>query len=161
MVTCFVCKVEASKYRCPSCKTVRYCSVACYKLHKEGCSGPSSAEAKSDAKDSKESLPSVSLIECHKRKRDVEATDSDGEEEEKYKLTDEAYEKVINDPKFKKYFLDKRFQKVVREIDSAPNRGKKLKQYVDNDVHFSSIVDEMLVLLGVAEKTAEGHVHVS
>ena len=96
----------------------------------------------------------MSPAACHKRKRDVEAADS--EEEEKYKLTDEAYERVVNDPKFKKYFLDKRFQKVVREIDCAPNRRQKLQQHVDNDSHFSSIVDEMLVLLGVAEKTEEG-----
>jgi hypothetical protein len=154
MATCFVCEVEASKYRCPSCKTVRYCSVACYKRHKEGCTGPSSTEANGDTRDSKESLLSVSPAACHKRKRDVEAADS--EEEEKYKLTDEAYERVVNDPKFKKYFLDKRFQKVVREIDCAPNRRQKLQQHVDNDSHFSSIVDEMLVLLGVAEKTEEG-----
>ncbi|KAL7422148.1 hypothetical protein Q5752_002791 [Cryptotrichosporon argae] len=32
--TCDVCKVQASKYRCSACP-VRYCSVPCYKTHKE------------------------------------------------------------------------------------------------------------------------------
>lgn len=31
---CDVCHLHVPKYRCPTCSTVRYCSIACYKTHK-------------------------------------------------------------------------------------------------------------------------------
>ena len=50
----------------------------------------------------------------------------------------------------KKYFLDVRFQKVVKEIDSANDRRIALDEYIKNDKHFSQIIDEMLLILKVA-----------
>ncbi|XP_037543364.1 zinc finger HIT domain-containing protein 3 isoform X2 [Nematolebias whitei] len=36
MQTCTVCSEHIPKYRCPSCK-IRYCSLGCYKKHKDLC----------------------------------------------------------------------------------------------------------------------------
>ncbi|KAL4660612.1 zinc finger HIT domain-containing protein 3 isoform X1 [Arapaima gigas] len=36
MKVCGVCEEQVPKYRCPTCK-VRYCSLSCYKKHKDGC----------------------------------------------------------------------------------------------------------------------------
>ncbi|KAL1411174.1 hypothetical protein Q8F55_002124 [Vanrija albida] len=45
---CEVCEVQTSKYRCSACP-VRYCSVACYKTHKDGACIASSAGASAPA----------------------------------------------------------------------------------------------------------------
>ncbi|XP_012706560.2 zinc finger HIT domain-containing protein 3 isoform X1 [Fundulus heteroclitus] len=36
MQICNVCSEQAPKYKCPCCK-IRYCSLGCYKKHKETC----------------------------------------------------------------------------------------------------------------------------
>nr|XP_015223121.1 PREDICTED: zinc finger HIT domain-containing protein 3 [Lepisosteus oculatus] len=36
MEVCRVCSEVPPKYRCPACK-IRYCSLGCYKKHKDGC----------------------------------------------------------------------------------------------------------------------------
>ncbi|XP_018586872.2 zinc finger HIT domain-containing protein 3 isoform X1 [Scleropages formosus] len=36
MQVCGVCAEQVPKYRCPTCR-VRYCSLLCYKKHKDGC----------------------------------------------------------------------------------------------------------------------------
>ncbi|XP_053703995.1 zinc finger HIT domain-containing protein 3 [Synchiropus splendidus] len=36
MQICSVCSDQETKYRCPACK-IRYCSLGCYKIHKETC----------------------------------------------------------------------------------------------------------------------------
>nr|XP_019941482.1 PREDICTED: zinc finger HIT domain-containing protein 3 isoform X2 [Paralichthys olivaceus] len=36
MQICSVCSEHTPKYRCPACK-IRYCSLGCYKLHKDTC----------------------------------------------------------------------------------------------------------------------------
>ncbi|KAG7483738.1 hypothetical protein MATL_G00041580 [Megalops atlanticus] len=36
MQICSVCSEQIPKYRCPACK-IRYCSVSCYKKHKDEC----------------------------------------------------------------------------------------------------------------------------
>merc|ERR1712151_176466 len=35
--TCIVCNITTDKYKCPKC-FMRYCSIACYRTHKESCS---------------------------------------------------------------------------------------------------------------------------
>ena len=53
-----------------------------------------------------------------------------------------------------------RFQKVVKEIDSANDRRIALDKYIKNDKHFSQIVDEMLLILKVATKDQAGNLFV-
>ncbi|CAG5876961.1 unnamed protein product [Menidia menidia] len=36
MQICNVCREQTPKYRCPACK-IRYCSLGCYKKHKDSC----------------------------------------------------------------------------------------------------------------------------
>ena len=146
MSKCGVCEAAVSKYRCPTCRVVRYCSVECYRVHKkDNCKKPISND---DEKSASESVL---------KKRKHSSTTGEDEGDGEVTLTDEAYGRIVRDEKFKKYFLDKRFQKVVHDIDSAPNRRMKLQQYIDNDVFFRSIVDEMLVLLDFASKNEKGN----
>ena len=35
IIKCGICNVNEFKYRCPNCRVLRYCSVACYQKHKE------------------------------------------------------------------------------------------------------------------------------
>ncbi|KAG7279355.1 hypothetical protein CRUP_001263 [Coryphaenoides rupestris] len=37
MQLCHVCTDQTPKYRCPACR-IRYCSLGCYKKHKDSCS---------------------------------------------------------------------------------------------------------------------------
>ena len=72
----------------------------------------------------------------------------------------EDYNRLVSSQNFKKYFLDVRFQKVVKEIDSANDRRIALDKYIKNDKHFSQIVDEMLLILKVATKDQAGNLFV-
>ncbi|XP_026806198.1 zinc finger HIT domain-containing protein 3 [Rhopalosiphum maidis] len=33
---CNICEINKSKYKCPKCRNVKYCSVACYQNHLSG-----------------------------------------------------------------------------------------------------------------------------
>merc|ERR1719229_1379863 len=35
VIKCGICNVNDSKYKCPKCRVFRYCSVDCYRNHKE------------------------------------------------------------------------------------------------------------------------------
>merc|ERR1712039_1020894 len=35
VMKCGICSVNDSKYKCPKCRVLRYCSVDCYRKHKE------------------------------------------------------------------------------------------------------------------------------
>ena len=44
MKSCIICHL-ASKYTCPHCK-INYCSINCYKIHKDNCSSNATATEK-------------------------------------------------------------------------------------------------------------------
>ena len=83
------------------------------------------------------------------------------EDEDGYILPMEDYNRLIHTEKFKRYFLDKRFQKVVKEINSADNRREMLQENIKNDKYFSDIVDELLLILGIAGTDEAGNLTVS
>ena len=152
---CQVCKVDVKKYKCPTCKIV-YCSLKCYKQHKED----GTCEALKLQLDEKrrEDLGAKSEIESvnKKRKRDDSKARESGDEEG-YTVPIEDYNRLVSSQTFKKYFLDVRFQKVVKEIDSANDRRIALDEYIKNDKHFSQIIDEMLLILKVATTDEAGN----
>ena len=91
-----------------------------------------------------------------KRKRDDSKARESGDEEG-YTVPMEDYNRLVSSQTFKKYFLDVRFQKVVKEIDSANDRRIALDEYIKNDKHFSQIIDEMLLILKVATTDEAGN----
>lgn len=38
---CMICGAQPHKYKCPRCRSLRYCSAACYKVHVPACAGMS------------------------------------------------------------------------------------------------------------------------
>ena len=65
------------------------------------------------------------------------------EDEDGYILPMEDYNRLIHTEKFKRYFLDKRFQKVVKEINSADNRHEMLQENIKNDTKTPSVTSSV------------------
>lgn len=152
---CQICKVNIKKYKCPTCEVV-YCSLKCYKQHKE--SGTCEALKLQLDKERREDSDTKSEIENQNKKRKREDSGArESGDEEGYIVPMEDYNRLVSSKNFKKYFLDVRFQKVVKEIDSANDRRIALDNYIKNDKHFSQIVDEMLLILKVAAKDQAGN----
>ena len=158
VLVCKVCNVKEKKYKCPTCK-ILYCSKECYQGHKANGTCDKRKESIDEEKKKKQLEIGESDLLSNKRKRTHNSPDDSGEDEG-YILPMENYNRLINTAQFKKYFLDKRFQKVVKEINSAKNRRQMLAENIKNDKYFSDIVDEMLIILGIANTDNNGNLTV-
>ncbi|XP_061596099.1 zinc finger HIT domain-containing protein 3 [Cololabis saira] len=56
MQICNVCSEHTPKYRCPVCK-IRYCSLGCYKRHKDTCLPDEKSASVSASKDASSTVP--------------------------------------------------------------------------------------------------------
>jgi len=168
---CQVCKINEKKYKCPTCK-ILYCSKECYQAHKKDGTCERLKEKVDEEKKKQKELELASdgsknistSSSLRKRKHgNMDGGDNNNkdEDEDGYILPMEDYNRLIHTEKFKRYFLDKRFQKVVKEINSADNRREMLQENIKNDKYFSDIVDELLLILGIAGTDEAGNLTVS
>jgi len=105
MTSCAVCEEREQKYRCPTCK-IFYCSVACFKLHKES----SSCEKKPIAtlNDEPDSNPQ-SLIYV------------DPEDDEESVVPEEALERLGESEELKALLRNPHLRGYLRHIDTTHN----------------------------------------
>jgi len=134
LMKCVVC-AKGSKYTCPRCR-VRYCSVGCFKQHKEECNveeintNDGNAPAITDAANSK-LRPEV---------------DSNGQ----LRVPFELLQTLGNSPELCSLLTDTRLQNVIEFIDgSGQNAANVLDERLRSDEDFAQFVDVMLKAMGV------------
>ncbi|XP_020873902.1 zinc finger HIT domain-containing protein 3 isoform X6 [Arabidopsis lyrata subsp. lyrata] len=138
--TCDICKKLVSKYKCPSC-LVPYCSLGCFKIHKETpCakpSGPSSTVDKpaSPAKEVSVERPEEAndVVEKTQHKASAESPAKEipvarpiHVEEEKYVLEKTHFEAIASSSEIREALKDEALQKLIYRIDSSSNPLQEL-----------------------------------
>ncbi|KAL5009814.1 hypothetical protein ScPMuIL_012119 [Solemya velum] len=113
-VKCQVCNEVVSKYRCPKCLLV-YCSLSCFKDHKDNLCTVQASQIRREAKVSNE-IPCVANIE--------EKEDGEVSEDELHGTTD----KVSRDDLEK---LDQ--SEAIREMLENPHLRRMLTEVVESD----------------------------
>ncbi|EOA15639.1 hypothetical protein CARUB_v10005894mg [Capsella rubella] len=156
--TCEICKKVVSKYKCPSC-LVPYCSLACFKIHKETpCAKPSSTEEK-PASPAKEEVPVERPVHVEEANDVVEKTENKASaaspakeipvarpihvEEEKYVLEKTQLEAIASSSEIREALKDEALQKLICNIDSSSNPVQELDEAMGLEA-FREFTDKIL-----------------
>lgn len=113
---CQICHKAQSKYKCPKCYLL-YCSLACFKKHKElPCVNPTPSETKTAALESLVEKPSVvdnAVVEALVEKPLV--VDKTGEVLQQFQL-----EAIASSSEIRDALNDKALQELICQIDCSP-----------------------------------------
>ncbi|KFK29428.1 hypothetical protein AALP_AA7G133200 [Arabis alpina] len=155
--TCEICDKVVSKYKCPSC-LIPYCSLACFKIHKETpCAKPSSTEEKPAASPTKE-VPverSVLVEEANDgvEKTQLKANASSANEvqvarpinieEEKYVVEKTQLEAIASYSEIREALKDEALKKLICSIDSSSNPIQELDEAMGGEA-FRVFTDKIL-----------------
>ncbi len=135
-VLCGVCGLQPKKYKCPTCAVV-YCSAPCFKAHKDGCVKPAETSAAT-------TLPPA-----------TDYNDDDGDS--LINVPEDRLKRLLEAPDIRQALRDPRLQRVLRDIDGAPDRVARLEHYRTKEGReFVELLDKMLIVMGYAERTSEG-----
>ncbi|XP_013596365.1 PREDICTED: zinc finger HIT domain-containing protein 3-like [Brassica oleracea var. oleracea] len=133
--TCGICEIVVSKYKCPCC-LVPYCSVGCFKKHKEiPCVKPSSTDEKPATSPAKE--VSVDVVEkteakasaaCATKEAQVAVARPINVEEAKHAVKKTHLEATASSSEIREALEDEALQKLIASIDSSSNPLKELDE---------------------------------
>jgi zinc finger HIT domain-containing protein 3 len=152
MKTCGVCSEKQSKYRCPKCHT-QYCSLPCFKLHKSKLpdeAGGCNPDAKPTTTNSNNTNKN-DRFENKKRRRDHTV-------EEHAQVSPEDLKRLKTSASILEAVKSAQLQEVVRTILEARDPHKALQSRLEKDPYFSSFADDIMIAIGKAELTPDGHV---
>ncbi|KAG5002883.1 hypothetical protein JHK82_026900 [Glycine max] len=136
---CQVCNEAQSKYKCPSCY-LPYCSLVCFKKHKElPCVKPQPSEAKTTAVS--ESIAEKPLV-----------VDESSEVLEKFQL-----EAIASSSEIRDALNDKALQELICRIDCSSNAENELDKAMAEEA-FRLLTDK--VMLYIASDVHSSPLHV-
>ncbi|CAO3687353.1 unnamed protein product [Umbelopsis vinacea] len=137
---CEVCAENPSKYKCPTC-TIPYCSLNCYKKHREiTCQKPTTERAESNPAPE----PKAATAKGN-------ANDDDD-----YRLTSEQLQNLSRSEAVHNYLKHPQIRKLISTIDSSNDPAKMLDEVRQNDPVFGELLDELLqVVTGKKPGTEE------
>uniref|UniRef100_A0A1I8P6Y3 Zinc finger HIT domain-containing protein 3 n=1 Tax=Stomoxys calcitrans TaxID=35570 RepID=A0A1I8P6Y3_STOCA len=125
---CIVCHEETNKYKCPKC-TSPYCSVACYKLHK-------------DSSDCLTKLKETVAIPCLWQDEEEEPTLHDPFKTEDTVSIDKL-KMLENSVHLKNLLCNPHLRNLLTEIDTAPYAWKAIRAAMHEPL-FLEFADECL-----------------
>ena len=128
--SCFVCGSAESKYKCPKCRS-GYCSVSCYKAHKDSAACAEARQALSSEKKGEESAAALLLRKLGERP---------DEGEEGYRITPEQLDLMVESKRLRDLLRDPRLREVIELVDGAEDREKALDCAVETNKDFSDFV---------------------
>ena len=135
---CAVCQDATPKYRCPTCK-IQYCSVACFKQHKEaGCEKPT--------------VPGQVVLA--KPRATIPVLDERGSFDPDSAVPVESFERIRHSEELRNMLRDERLQKLVKRVDTADDPERELGALLKSDADFEAFVHKMLVQIGHRDEPA-------
>lgn len=177
---CGVCGEGPFKYKCSKCYTFKYCSLACYKTHKEACVG--TVETKTNETSSTESLNTTvqkrpletsSLPEEKssspneeplKRTKTLNVENQKEQPHIEHTLSREALTSLAQNNEIRLALQNKELQSLIQLIDTAPapstnyfkrrrqkTRDDLLEQLMTDNQHFADFVDDVLRIVSPEE----------
>ncbi|XP_031502150.1 uncharacterized protein LOC116265585 [Nymphaea colorata] len=124
---CQVCEEVQSKYKCPIC-LIPYCSLACFKKHKEvPCSKPSISEAK--------------LVPVVIPERPLQVDKQD------WLLQKKQYELLASSDQIRDALRDEKLREIICKIDCSTNGYDELEKAMEGG-SFREFADKILSFLG-------------
>ena len=148
MTVCAVCTEAPSKYKCPNCKIV-YCSLICYKNHKE---------VPCTKVEAPKRVPSVDAFSTKKPHMTRHAKAAAIEEEKSWKISESQFAKLRGNTDLCAALRDPVLQAKLVEIDNARDRDAALNKAIATDPRFKDFADNILVTIGACERSLDGTV---
>eukprot|EP01112_Ceratiomyxa_fruticulosa_P015034 TRINITY_DN4375_c0_g1_i2.p1 TRINITY_DN4375_c0_g1~~TRINITY_DN4375_c0_g1_i2.p1 ORF type:complete len:150 (-),score=34.18 TRINITY_DN4375_c0_g1_i2:144-593(-) len=136
---CSICTKTASKYKCPNCE-IRYCSVVCFKVHKE------TPCIKPVVKPEEEKKPTQT---------NQERAEQQTEDENRYIVTSEDYECLRASSEVCGALKDSRLQAIIKEVDSCQNDAQKqqmIQKLRESNPEFGDFVNLILKTIGAVDR---------
>ncbi|KAH8973298.1 hypothetical protein BDL97_01G038800 [Sphagnum fallax] len=131
---CGICNNAESKYKCPCC-LIPYCSVTCYRQHKEiPCVKPEPA-ASSDEK----------VVPDEQPPREFEENNESG-----WRLKRSQLQAVVESDDIRRMLRDQDLQSLIRKIDSAVNAEEELDKAMEGPA-FREFADKILATINPEE----------
>ncbi|XP_072954974.1 uncharacterized protein [Typha angustifolia] len=127
---CGVCKEVQSKYKCPSCRAP-YCSVACFKKHKE-------------------ILCQKSLTPLEEQTATVRPARSLEVEEPSWLVNEEQLQSLAVSADIRDALKDEELRKLIIRIDSAEEPDKELDKAIQGQI-FHEFTDKILAIVSPKE----------
>ncbi|KAI8973742.1 hypothetical protein BDF20DRAFT_883883 [Mycotypha africana] len=131
MVICQICNVNESKYKCPQCK-LQYCSLVCYKKHKETPCGTTTNNEDNDNSGQDFIRKPIKPV-------------GHPDEEDPSRLTPEDLQKLAYSDKVHQFLKDTQIREIIQHIDSSKTPEKDIdsirNEYPNFDEFLNHIVD--------------------
>ncbi|ABO97782.1 predicted protein [Ostreococcus lucimarinus CCE9901] len=131
---CVACAAETSSYKCPTCRSP-YCSVACYKSHRETTCEPVRAST----------APAVAERANETREQPSRAFEEDSEDELGTRARREDLQRVADDASVREKLRSERLREIIRAIDAAKD-GEKALAKAREDPEFRAFTEDALSL---------------
>merc|ERR1711977_155910 len=131
---CEVCNEQDSKYKCPKCRT-SYCSVVCYKLHKDSSCERACKELSERAAE-KGGSGKQNQVGGY-------APDDDASVDEGYRIQQVQLDRMVESEKVQEWLREPRIREIIELIDAADDREKALDGALETNKEFSDFVDQL------------------
>lgn len=141
--TCEVCKEACHKYKCPSCST-KYCSLSCFKVHKDDLCERETNRRKKDRLEENE-RKSRAILLAKKEPEEGEITESDSSEksDDEDRISRKVLDKLGHSQELCSMLHNKHLQEMIKGIDASEDPEKLLGQAMQIPI-FTEFVDECL-----------------
>ncbi|KAI8512889.1 Zinc finger HIT domain-containing protein 3 [Branchiostoma belcheri] len=139
MVTCEVCSEQPPKYRCPRCE-VRYCSLTCFKLHKDNTCG----EREKLVQERRRIQQSEAAAAEDAGAVAMEMWDDgmdEGDEEDRVPL--DRLQKLQDSEELRSLLCNPHLQRMIREVDSSDDPEVSMQRAMQEPI-FVEFADQCL-----------------
>lgn len=126
MSLCKICEIEQSKYKCPKCR-VSYCSLVCFKKHKENLCEVTESTSNAEAPKRKEITP-------------IGAPD----EEDPSRLTPQDLEKLVYSKEVHEFLKYPQIREIIKKIDLSKTPEKDLDYIRSEDTIFDDFTKKIV-----------------
>ncbi|XP_058854180.1 zinc finger HIT domain-containing protein 3-like [Acipenser ruthenus] len=148
MQLCSVCNEEPPKYRCPGC-LIRYCSLNCYKKHKDGCIPKKNTEKKPEKPELPPALQGMRQAGSTESRWSVEDRLEENEESDRVPLQQLA--RLGECEALKALLYNPHLRQLLRTVDEAEGKESTMKVAMQEPL-FVEFADQCLRVIEPPEK---------
>uniref|UniRef100_UPI00398EBEA4 zinc finger HIT domain-containing protein 3 isoform X2 n=1 Tax=Pristiophorus japonicus TaxID=55135 RepID=UPI00398EBEA4 len=149
MLSCRVCEEQPPKYRCPRCG-LRYCSVGCYKKHKDDCK-PQESGSVSTISELSPALRGIAQQDSNGHHWSTD--DILGEDEESDRVPLEKL-KLLESEELKSLLCNPHLRRLLLTVDKAEDKESIMKTAMQEPI-FVEFADRCLQIVEPPEKKNE------
>lgn len=146
-----MCRSTSHKYKCPSCNT-KYCSLSCYKTHKEDACEREASERKKEKTGLEETVNIESNVDEEPEEGEITCSSAGEESDNEDKVAGHFLEHLGHSENLHSMLRNKHLREMIKEIDSSQEPGKILTSAMQIPI-FTEFVDECLKIIEPQDET--------